>query len=197
MKKKLREKKKKKISTQRLVTYIIGLSLVMLMVGSGLNMAGYFGGDEATVEYNGQKFISSDEGWITYKDNRPIVIQSDPELLTLIDTGIEANIRSIDFSQKIYFSNDPRDNIQAAFYDFTRNLQFSNTFVPACTVDIPECADYPLKTCDDATPDIGVIIFKESNESKVTFFNNCLVVQGDYENLTMITDKLILDTLGV
>lgn len=72
-----------------------------------------------------------------------------------------------------------------------KNL-FTPLLVPACTVNVSKCENITLRNCQDATESTKVIIFKEENQTKISYKNNCLTIQGKGEDLTKATDKLML-----
>jgi hypothetical protein len=57
---------------------------------------------------------------------------------------------------------------------------------------------FPVKTCGDATQDIGVIYLAIGNQTQVFSYKNCVVVEGKtYDDLIKSADKLTLNLLGV
>ena len=63
--------------------------------------------------------------------------------------------------------------------------------MPACTVDAAGCEELPLRSCENASMEYGVIEFRKSNDTSVTFESNCLLIQG--ESLLEVVDKFILE----
>jgi len=95
--------------------------------------------------------------------------------------------------QKIYLSINPKDRNREALYELKKNLKLQPLVVTACYEDNDACADMPLRTCDDATETVGVILLKESNETKVNFKYNCLTIQG--KDLVKLVDKVTLQQI--
>ncbi|MFH0797824.1 MAG: hypothetical protein V1906_00265 [Candidatus Woesearchaeota archaeon] len=59
-------------------------------------------------------------------------------------------------------------------------------------------ADYPIKTCGDATPDNSVIWLKTGDETKITTEGNCIIVQGkDEDDIIRAADRLVLYLVGI
>ena len=190
MKQKIRfEKKKGFLATkEKKLTLAFGLFFIIIMVFSALSM--YEKPDtENTYDYNGIKFTNTESGWQAYK--------SDGSLVTLISSPRELENITIDYiplnmlnsMQKIYISTNPQDRNREAKNELSK-LPITPLKVAACYEDAEGCADYPLKTCDDATDSIGVILVKESNVTDVSYKYNCLTIQGD--DLLKLVDKLIL-----
>ncbi len=189
---KKRPPKKQKIpllKNPKFFTTLIGTFIVLIMVGSALNM---WKGKENVYEIKNLKFYKTDQGYTARIGNSFITILNDPkglENITIQETGIN----KLNSLNKIYFSIDPTiPGIKEAVYEFRRNIPLRPIVVEACNVDIKICSELPLKDCKDATDTIGIIVFKKSNESKVIFENNCLKIEGKKE-LTKLVDKIIID----
>ncbi|MFH1971931.1 MAG: hypothetical protein ABIJ18_00460 [archaeon] len=168
-------------------TYLVGIFIISLMVLSLVSM----GNTEEKIEYNGLKFVETENGFISYLESgRTLLILSNPEDLkdVEIDSPIIGSLVNI---PKLYISVGPSDDYQNALYDLNRNIGFVGVKIISCYEDSETCSDLLIKTCDDATQSEGIIIFKEDNETLVTYENNCLTIQG--KSLLKVTDKLILD----
>src|SRR4030042_915155 len=169
MKKKIREKKEPFFSKKRTLTYGIGGFIILLMVASALNMSGE---EEEKYEYHGLKFIQTEQGiWMAYKDNQQITLLYSPEELEKIE--LPANVGMISYSQKIYISTDDiKTNAKPMDY-FKRKIRITESKPYACTKDAPGCEELPLKTCEDATQEQAVVIFKRAEETKIEYKANC------------------------
>ena len=160
----------------------------MLMVLSVVNLNS---DEEGAIEYNDLKFVASSSGYLAYNsDEEQIIILTNPTELLDLEIG-SISLNSLSSLEKIYISLNPNDDYQNAIYDFSRNIPLPSQQVLSCYEDHEDCSDLPLKTCEDATETIGIIIFKENNETLLSFDDNCLTIQG--KDLLKVTDKLILD----
>ena len=57
---------------------------------------------------------------------------------------------------------------------------------------------FPVKTCGDATKDVGVIYLAIGNQTQIFSYKNCVVVEGkNYDDLIKSADKLTMHLLGV
>lgn len=184
------EKKVAFYQNKKILTILMGLFIISIMVFSLL----YYGLDSSGQEkivYKGLNFVKTNVGWQAYTEDRErILVLSDPRDLESVSFP-PVSLSFVDDVQKIYFSVDPSQDVSGALYDFQQNIPFSGAFVVACYEDSALCADLPLKTCADATVNIGVIVFQEAEETSLVLEGNCLTIQG--KNLLIITDKLILD----
>lgn len=177
---------------KKLITLSIALFFIFIMATSVLELYIRGGDKEDTYDYNGLEFANTGNGWLAYKqDGRPIYIVSNPNDLENI-TIKPINLGALNFVSKAYLSYNPKERNRAALSEFVREVKIAPRLVSACPEDNELCANLPIKNCDDATADTAVILIKESNETSVTFINNCLAIIG--KDLTKAVDKLILVT---
>ncbi|MBU4501041.1 MAG: hypothetical protein KKA79_00495 [Nanoarchaeota archaeon] len=188
------EKKKKFFTKQKTLAYGMGGFIILLMVASGLNM--WKGDTTETYDYNGLKFTKTEEGfWIAYKGEQQIALTYNPEDLETIT--FPQNIATMNYFQKIYISTDDLKGNGRAMDYFKRKITITNMKPFACTEDNEGCAELPLKSCEDTTQTEGVVIFKRAEETKITYSNNCLVMEGASENLIKAIDKLYFILTGI
>lgn len=177
---------------------LLPLFIVIIMITSIL---GFMWKEPTTDQhkYNDYLFTQTDKGWITYVNNRPLLLTSDPKSLEFVPIE-DISLSELNSAQKIYLSTNPEDSLnQVALYNFQKNVVplISTRLVTSCTVDIPQCSEKPIKTCNDTSDTVKVIIFKSSNQTAVKYRENCLTIQGNNQNLTQATDKLILRLWGI
>ena len=187
-------KKEKFFSKKRTLTYLVGGFIILLMAASGLNM--WKSETEETYNYNGLKFVKTEQGfWIAYKGQQKISLVYNPEELENIE--FPENIGMISYSQKIYISTDDiKANARAMDY-FKRKIGVTELKHYACTKDQEGCENLPLKNCDDTTQSQGVVIFKRAEDTKISYSNNCIVMEGASENLIKAVDKLDFILKGI
>jgi hypothetical protein len=192
MKRKYKAQKSKGFlaTKQQKLTAIIGLFIISIMVLSVLNS--YGDNEEENYTYQGLKFYNTEAGWIANTNTQTITIISNPKDLENISINyIPLNI--MNSMEKIYLSINPEDQNREALFEFNRGLKLTPRIVTACYEDNDQCIDSPLKTCEDSTENVGVIVMKESNVTEVSLKYNCLTIQG--ENLLQLVDKLILQQI--
>jgi len=182
----------------KLKKLILPLFIIFIMVFS---IFGYFSASNETIEkeeYHGFSFVKSDQGWLTYKEDRPLLIQTDPSLLESI-SEISISLDELNTAQKIYLTFNPQEDIYRASNQLSIQLSslINTPIVLACTEDVEECSNTPLKTCRDATNSVKVIQFKQSEIPKMSYENNCLSTEGDYQNALIFIDKLTLILNGI
>ena len=183
------EKKKGFFTKQKVIMYLIGGFLIILMVGSAINMDSE---ESEAYEYNRVEFTLTNIGWVGYKENKQITLSKNPEgAKNVTVNGIGFN--DLNDIGKIYISINPDDYLSNSLSEFSRNIQLTAVLIPACFEDFEGCEDMPIKDCDDATIGTGVIIFKEGEDNKINFENNCLVVEGEEDKMINVIDRLILE----
>ncbi len=169
------------------------------MVLSVLGIAIQYTSDNSdNIKFKEQKFSQYQGGWITYKDNKQILIPTQPDLLQ------DQQVPDISFSDlnkvgKIYFTSNPNNPLpQQSLFSIQNNIfPYLNKVIVACIEDSQACANLPLKTCSDASQETVVIQAQLSNNSITSFNNNCLLIQGPISLITQQVDALVLQLHGI
>ena len=181
----------------RLKKIILPIFIASIMVFSIFGYMANRSDNPEEAAYNFLKFVKSDNGWLAYKDNKKIIIQTNPKDLKDIQEP-KLTLQELNSAQKIYLSFNPEDNIYQALNSFVQQIKpLLNTFTQACTKDVSKCSNLPLKTCSDATDIIKVIQIQENNQTRLEYTNNCLIIQGKSEDLIKEMDKLTLILNGI
>ncbi len=176
-------RERKKSNAGKYMTIIIGLFLILIMIASVLNSSDT--GD--SIKYKDYKFAITEKGYLTYKNNQPILLVNDPRSLEKIEVD-DVYFGSV---EKIYLSHK----------GFVPN-NFVNLPLPKVPVESTYDEDYsierdiPLKTCDDANNKVLVIMIKEGVEVS-TFDGKCLIIQGSRSKIDRVVDKIILNLHGI
>ena len=175
---------------------LISIIIIFLMITSVLGFIS-LSSTSTKINYKGLKFKNIDDRWIAIVNNQQISLAFSPEELPNNPTIISLN--DLNSAQKIYVTSNPTENTQQAQIEFFNNLMpfLSPILIQACTEDIPQCSEKPLKTCQDATPTTKIILFKESNQTLINYQDNCLTIQGKGQDLIKKIDSLVLYILGL
>ena len=173
---------------------LFALFIISIMVFSVLGYS-IRGTDSNTVKYKDIKFTRNNQGfWTTRINGQLIYLFNNPkELGNISKTNIK--ISKLNNFKKIYLTSDSSESIDTLIAGFKINILplITTTIRPACFVDINSCKDVPLKNCSNADQDIGIILIKKSNINKIEYTNNCLIIQGNSEELQKIIDKWTLE----
>ena len=187
------KKDRKKMYTVLLGLFFIGTMVLSILGFSGGGIDPNVQGSETT--YGGRKFAQTEGRWITYlEDETPITIAVNPDQLQSYEN---LDLSIFEGRQKVYLSAPPTGDLaQAVAYLKSRINQFKTT-VLSCEKDNLGCENLPLKTCKDATKEIGVVIIREGSTTKLEKEPNCLIIETTFIDLVGMTDKLVLESIGI
>ena len=183
------QKKEPILKNKKLLVYILGFGIIMLMVGSVLSLWVFKeeqNTETTTYEYNGYKFVDSNNGYIININNKNIAFNYLPNELE----DIEAE--GFNFvNNKYYILFDPAE-LNEGSYEVTKIKAILNYFsilgVPACVKD-EGCSNIPIKDCSaDA-------IYLKKESDKIYNQDKCIVLS--YDNSGKIIDLFFYKALGV
>ena len=173
------------------ILVILALSVFGIALQYNLN-------DSTSVKIRGTKFTQFNGGWVGYKDNNKIFITTQPDLLKDIKVP-EVSLSQLNSISKIYFSTNPNNQIpNNAIFSIQESLfPYLNPVTVSCTEDSTACAALPIKTCSDASDSTAVIQTQISDIEKISFENNCLLIQGPREKIVYLVEAAILKLNGI
>jgi hypothetical protein len=164
--------------------------LIIIMFGSVFGIIVGSLGNSTEIEkitYNGHEFINSNELWATTIGDYSFAFQYNPEQVEKIPSTV--NYLNSYEGRTLYFSSEN----QNALGEIYKNLnQIVGRFQEACLNETNCNENLPIKNCSN-----NFIIIKESNLTSITQEENCVFIEGNYENLTAITDEFLFKVLGV
>lgn len=172
---------------KRFLTVLLGLFFIALMVFSVVDLS--LRSTEESVKYKGLTFKSTSQGWVTYLDNgQQLIFASDPSKFS---SETFPDISVLNAFQKVYISVTPTTQEYKAMAELQRTFPLVPRTVVACTEDNSGCENMPLKTCEDASDTAAVLLLQESNDTVVSWENNCFRVQG--KDLLTLIDHLVVE----
>ena len=176
----------------------MSIFIVSIMILSVLGIAIQYTTSSQDIKFLGQKFTQYQGGWITYKDNKQIIIPTQPDLLQYQQV-LDIAFTDLNKASKIYFTSNPNNQLpQQALFSIQNNIfPYLNNVILACIEDSQACANLPLKTCKDAEQGTLVIQAQVAEISTTTFNNNCLLIQGPTNLITLQVDALVLSLHGI
>ena len=172
---------------------VFAIFIISILVFSILGYA--FKGSPNTTKFKGFKFTKNNQGlWTTRINDKSIYLLNNPKELENI-SNINIDVSKLNNLQKIYLSSDPSEPINNLLVGFSANILplITTTMRQACFVDIYACKDFPLKDCSNADLNTGIILIKKNNINKIEYTNNCLIIQGNSEELQKLIDKWVLE----
>jgi len=175
---------------------LMALIIIFLMVFSVLGFVVVRETEGERIQYKQKTFSKANDKWLTYIDNKPLVISSSPKDLEQIQTP-KVFLNDLNSAQKIYISKNYKETANYMQIELFGNLQqFLNTpLINSCSEENEQCPNIPIKTCKDATVQQKVILFKQSEEQEIFYTENCLIIQGNNQEIIKKIDKLLLNIL--
>lgn len=177
---------------------IFAIFLVGLMLFSILAYAFNFLTEEIEaeeIEYQNHKFYKQEQSgkelWITEINGNGFIFSNDPRKTEDIKMNIGNNLNNLNkyYQKPLYIYSENEEASKEIYFNIA---PFSLRTSMAC-LDKENClGDYPIKNCSD-----NFIIIRESEENKINAEENCVFIEGNYENLSLITDEFVLKTIGI
>lgn len=156
-------------------------------------------------EYNGFEFVKMQGLWHTdwQRGNEIFRIHlrygpKESEDIPVVSTEEE---EVFNVTNELYITFDPglsKKYVALAASELSLNFLkvFNATLIAACTKNITTaCHERPIITCDNTEE--AVIYLKESSPTKITLRSNCIIVQGEGEELVKAADKVIWIQYGI
>ena len=96
--------------------------------------------------------------------------------------------------EHLYFIKPPNDVIE-----FLRHLPIQNLQLACLEEDenVSYCANVPLKSCDDASSQSAILIFKEGNQSSIDYSGYCLEAESKSGEMLMVADRALFVAYGI
>ena len=179
---------------------VLVLFISFIMISSILGFIYSDTGNTGQSRYNKLKFERSDAGWSTTINNQriffdyfPLEVEDillSPEIISFLSGKPEIDTTS-DFNDT--FAED----IALAQYNMglalnNMNVYLRNGFTANNTFNLP------VITCEEATYSAPVIYFMQSNETKVSVKDNCIIAEARNNiDILRIKDRLVYSILGI
>ncbi|MBU0628566.1 MAG: hypothetical protein KKC75_05220 [Nanoarchaeota archaeon] len=179
---------------------VLVIFITLIMVSSILGFI-YSSSDNTTqFKYNKIKFKRTNYGWsasINHKnflfDYSPVdvePIELSPEISSFISNKPEIDSTSI-------INDTFAEEIALAEYNMNLALNKMSIYLRS-GFTANNTFNLPIITCDDATYSIPVIYFMQSNETKITLQNNCIIAEARNNiDILRIKDRLLYSIVGV
>lgn len=141
-------------------------------------------------DYNGHNFNLIQEKYVTLIDNNQYFFDYSPKELESIE------IPNFNLVSKYYFIYGPKDMDDNLRYDMQKLGYFLDKkniqAVLACDKDEKCSPEMPIKDCSN-----NAFYFKRMNESNVYLDENCVVIEGNNEDLSKFVDKIDMKIIGI
>ncbi|MAF51227.1 MAG: hypothetical protein CMH64_04005 [Nanoarchaeota archaeon] len=182
-----------KLNTKTFMAIFIAVIMISSVLGFVFTFSPHSTGGAERIEFQNYVFVETHQGWMGFDDNEnQILLSSDPRTVSTIQVP-EISLVELNSANKVYVTSNPEDNLQNSAAYFEANIRPRlKSYLPACSADVKGCENAPLIDCSNALPATKVIQVALSNQSSVTYNNNCLLVQGNRFQVPLIFDALIL-----
>lgn len=174
----------------------LGIGLIFIMFGSVFGVVVAFFSTQDPNEPVQETYLGYDlnQGagfYILTVGNNNIYLNTDPNNFNSLDYSINiSKMVTMFVGNPLYIDSSDSYSYQT----LEQNLfTYANRIVAAC-IDELDCSNdnLPIKTCED-----NIIIVKESSENKIYEDNNCIYIEGNYEDVTALTDIFLLRVFGI
>jgi len=177
---------------------ILVFFIAFIMISSVIGFL--YGGEKDQFKYKDIKFTKTQSGWSATINNQKVLFDYFPSEVEQINispeiTSILLNKPEIDATSKI---NDTfAEEIALAQYNMLLTLNNLDIYLrQGFTTNTP--FNMPIITCEDATESIPVIFFKQSNDTKITLENNCIISEARNNiDILRIKDRLLYSIFGI
>lgn len=179
------------IKSNKIVKIALPIFICCIMITSIL---GYMNSSSSEkIKYKGYKFYKIEDKFVGYINDVKVILMNNPNELE--NYSINLNLDSLNSAQKIYLSINPKDKLFLGTLETNIFPFLIPKLIISCYEDNEECANLPLKTCNDANQETKVILVKKDKNSKFYYKDNCLVIQGNQEEINKMIDGLTLGLL--
>lgn len=175
--------------------------MAFVMIGSvfGVIFFGY-NQQENKVKYNDFVFLKREGLWFTKLNGEEAVFNYLPD--NVVNINLSSDILSrlnnlIEIDATSAFNDSFKEYIALAEHQMTFSLSNFNIYVRSGFTTENEFGMLII-TCEDATQNVPVVYFTESNETRVYLQNDCIIAESkDGSDFLRIKDRLVYNILGI
>jgi len=187
-------RKEKKSKWGAILVFLIAFIMISSVIGF------LYSGQTDTFKYKGLKFKRTQNQWYTIINNQRLIFNYFPSEVEQIELNEEIttallNKPEIDTTSQI---NDTfSEEIALAQYNMALTLTNLNVYVRR-GFTTNNTFNLPIMSCEDATVAIPIIYFRQSNQTKVTLEDNCIIAEARNNiDILRIKDRLLYSILGI
>jgi len=187
-------RKEKKSKWGAILVFFIAFIMISSIIGF------IYSGRTDTFKYKDLKFTRTQNQWYTVINNQRLIFNyfpTDVEQINLTQeiTTILLNKPEIDTTSEL---NDTfAEEIALAQYNMALTLNNLNIYIRQ-GLTTNNTFNLPIITCKDATLAVPIIHFKQSNQTKITLENNCIIAEARNNiDILRIKDRLLYSMLGI
>lgn len=182
----------------RKLKVFMGVFIILLMVVSTLGVIFYgYAGNTASTDYNGFGFTPKNQQWESKIEGKKYLFSYHPSQLDALNMSADM-INAVKNSKAVAISYNPKsaskNELATAQYELSTLLPkpIINSFTENIGTQVP------TYTCSNATSDIVVVIFEESNVNDISMDSNCIKFKAIQPfDFLAYGDRLAYGVLGV
>jgi len=187
-------RKEKKSIWGLVITFFIVFIFVSSIIGF------IYSGETDSFKYNDLKFKRTQTQWFTTINNQRLTFDYFPSEVEHIELSDDIKI-TIKNKPEIDTTSDIDDifleEISLAQYNMALTLASTNIYVRG-GFTANNTYDMSIITCEDATAAIPIIHFKQSNQTKVTLEDNCIIAEARNNiDILRIKDRILYSILDI
>ncbi len=172
--------------------------IAFIMISSVIGFL--YSGQTDQFKYKDIKFIRTQNGWSAVINDRRVIFDyfpADVEQINLSSDIITALVNKPEIDTVSMLNDTFSEEIALAQYNMALALNNINIYMRA-GFTTNNTFDMPIITCEDATPVVPIIYFKQSNQTKVSLEENCIIVEARNNiDILRIKDRLLYSMLGI
>ena len=176
--------------------FALALIIIVLMVGSSL-LFGMDQDDQSKSKYNNHRFTFKNNQWTTVINNYEMSFYHHPAELDYLNITSPENLQA----PLIYVTFDP--NTTTEYLDLSRlkldlASQITGIYFSHGTLKPSEEYSLPQITCQNATPNIPVLLYQKADETYIDYNNNCYILNAQINSdFLKLTERIIYQVIGV
>jgi len=187
---------RKKKNTGKKWIFAIAILIIFIMVGSSL-MIGLDRDEQSQLKYNDHRFAFQNNQWTTTINNYELTFHHHPTELDYLNITQPENLNSpliyLTFDQ-----NQTNEYLELSRLKLDLASQLTNTYFSHGTIKFSEDYNLPTVTCQNATSNIPVLFYQKSNQTFISYKNNCYTLNAQTNiDYLKLTERIIYQILGV
>jgi len=180
---------------------LMGLFIIGIMVFSVFGFLLSYGSDQQVVRYGDYKFTRTSLGVQTKINGERVIFNYDPLQVEGLPIDDQAKT-TLKNTKALFLTYDPNHEWATAFAEIQYYLeqaipQFTDVYVER---GLTNSTGFDIKkiTCSDATESQPVLLLSQSNQTEITFEDNCITASAEQiHDLLRINDKVQFLMYGV
>jgi len=175
----------------------VALFFAFIMITS---VVGYiFGGsDTRTAKFGGLKFKLTNLGWQSKINNQVYFFSYNPTEIEDVELPSSVQLTGIQQIDLTYdFNSTFREGMAESIFEMGNALTNHGVFVRG-GFTTNTSYEIPIITCDDATRFVPVVYLVESNQTDISVYNYCIIIEGqDSRSFMPIANRLTYQIMGI